>query len=178
MLPHALCNHLCSLNPNETKLSFSCMFCVDKHGELIKDGKHQPYFRKTIMTTCCRLNYDEVQEIYDGLEPSEGYPPVYIGAKWEDIEKDLFTILRVCTKIREARFRNGAMAMQKVKMVFHTKDGTDGVPTGYHYEHNSASHWVIEELMLLANQCVGRHEQVNEVLGDLAILRNHPPPDP
>ncbi|CAE7244974.1 dis3l2 [Symbiodinium sp. CCMP2592] len=61
-------------------------------------------------------------------------------------------------------------------MVFHTRDSEDGIPTGYHLESHSASHWVIEELMLLANRCVAKRLAMSE-LSEVAVLRNHKPPD-
>jgi len=55
-------------------------------------------------------------------------------------------------------------------------DSEDGIPTGYHLESHTASHWVIEELMLLANRCVATR-LYNSVLKDFSTLRNHKPPD-
>lgn len=55
-------------------------------------------------------------------------------------------------------------------------DSEDGIPTGYHLESHTASHWVIEELMLLANRCVATR-LYNSVLKDFSVLRNHKPPD-
>ena len=60
--------------------------------------------------------------------------------------------------------------------IFHTMDSEDGIPTGYHLESHTASHWVIEELMLLANRCVATR-LYNSVLKDFSVLRNHKPPD-
>ena len=54
--------------------------------------------------------------------------------------------------------------------------GEDGIPTGYHLESHSASHWVIEELMLLANRCVATR-LANSELSQVAVLRNHKAPD-
>ncbi|CAD7936801.1 unnamed protein product [Amoebophrya sp. A25] len=178
MLPHALCNHLCSLNPNETKCAFSCFFRINKAGQLMVDKENEPWIAKTVINTCCRFNYDQVQELYDGktLEGDER-PEVYHGAAWEACVSDLFLIYRVCTKIRTARFSNGALAMHKSKLIFKTTDDNFGKPTGYATEVHSASHWVIEELMLLANKAVARLQQRHELFDTLAVLRNHPPPD-
>jgi len=173
MLPHALCNHLCSLNPNEPKLSFSAFFRLDMDtGELIRDPL--PWFRKTVMCSCCRLNYDEVQEMLDG-NPIDT-PPVYGGYSWPEIEKDIHLLHDVCGKVRHGRLSGGALTITKAKMIFHTRESEDGTPTGYHLEEHSASHWIIEELMLLANRCVAEH-LANSALEEVSVLRNHKQPD-
>jgi len=122
----------------------------------------------------CRLNYDEVQRILDGQEIEK--PPVYGEYEWADIEKDLFLLYKVCGKVRTSRMTGGALSISKQKMIFHTRDTQDGIPTGYHLESHSASHWIIEELMLLANRCVAMH-LAHSRLSDFSVLRNHEPPN-
>jgi len=173
MLPHALCNHLCSLNPNEPKVSFSAFFRIDiATGDLVRDPK--PWFKKTVMSSVCRLNYDEVQECLDGheIEP----PSVYGGYTWPEIKSDIFLLEEVCGKVRNGRLSGGALSITKAKMVFHTRESEDGVPTGYHLEEHCASHWIIEELMLMANRCVAEH-LAGEHLAASSVLRNHKAPD-
>ncbi|CAJ1358446.1 unnamed protein product, partial [Effrenium voratum] len=82
MLPHGLCNHLCSLNPNEPKLSFSAFFRLcKKTGQLIQDPP--PWFAKTTICSQCRLNYDQAQEVIDDTEiPEEKRPPVHNDFTW------------------------------------------------------------------------------------------------
>eukprot|EP00928_Gymnodinium_smaydae_P030453 TRINITY_DN22649_c0_g4_i1.p1 TRINITY_DN22649_c0_g4~~TRINITY_DN22649_c0_g4_i1.p1 ORF type:complete len:952 (-),score=175.23 TRINITY_DN22649_c0_g4_i1:40-2895(-) len=175
MLPHALCNHLCSLNPNEPKLSFSAFFRLDcKTGELIRDPP--PRFSKSVICCCCRFNYDEVQLLLDGKDLEEK-PNVYNGHKWRDIEDDIFRLYDVCGKVRRGRMEGGALSLTKTKMIFHTRESVDGIPSDYHLESHSASHWIIEELMLLANRCVAEHLAKSELQNDGAVLRNHQAPD-
>jgi len=112
MLPHGLCNHLCSLNPDEPKLSFSAFFRLSAEtGELIEDP--MPWFEKTVMRSCCRLNYDEVQQMLDGHEIQE--PRVYGGHTWEQIKNDIDLLYDVCGKVRQRRFGGGALSISKKK---------------------------------------------------------------
>lgn len=174
MLPHGLCNHLCSLNPNEPKMAFSVYFRLDMAtGDLITNPK--PWFKKTVISSCCRLNYDEVQEVLDGKEIE--WPAVYSGYTPSDIKADILLLYDVCGKVRMSRFDVGALTLSKQKMIFHIRDSVDGVPTGFHLDHHSASHWVIEELMLMANKCVAKHLSTS-VLNHAAVLRKHENPDP
>jgi len=176
MLPHGLCNHLCSLNPNEPKLSFSAFFRLcKKTGNLIQDPA--PWFAKTAMCSVCRLNYDQAQDIIDDIEIDEDKrPAVHSGFTWQQIKDDIKLLYDVCGKVRMGRLTGGALTINKTKMIFHTMDSEDGIPTGYHLESHTASHWVIEELMLLANRCVATR-LYNSVLKDFSTLRNHKPPD-
>merc|ERR1712125_174321 len=113
MLPHGLCNHLCSLNPNEEKLSFSVFFrlCL-KTGDLIEEPR--PWFKKTAMKSCCRLTYDEVQDLLDN-RPID-VPPVYSGWAWNDIKNDIFLLYDICGKVRNGRLGGGALSISKQKM--------------------------------------------------------------
>eukprot|EP00930_Biecheleria_cincta_P031600 TRINITY_DN21937_c0_g1_i1.p1 TRINITY_DN21937_c0_g1~~TRINITY_DN21937_c0_g1_i1.p1 ORF type:complete len:962 (+),score=212.36 TRINITY_DN21937_c0_g1_i1:49-2934(+) len=176
MLPHGLCNHLCSLNPNEPKLAFSAFFRLNKQtGELVKNPK--PWFQKTAISSVCRLNYEEAQDVIDGKEfEADKVPQVYSGYTWKQIKDDILLLYDVCGKVRTGRLTGGALTISKMKMVFHTRESEDGLPTGYHLEQHSASHWVIEELMLLANRCVAEH-LANSILAEVSVLRNHKAPD-
>jgi len=180
MLPFPLCSDLCSLNPNEPKLSFSVWFRLDAHtGELLpteeRPDQPKPWFKKTVMSSCCRMNYDEVQDVLDGREIER--PRMHGGHSWDNIVSDLFLLFRVCGNVRRGRMSGGALSITKTKMIFHTRESDDGIPTNYHLESHSASHWIIEELMLLANRCVAQHLAESE-MSNVAVLRNHTGPDP
>src|SRR6202007_255259 len=63
MLPEALSNEACSLNPHENKLCFSAVFEMNDQAEI----KNQ-WFGKTVIQSKHRFNYEEVQEILEGKE--------------------------------------------------------------------------------------------------------------
>ena len=179
MLPEGLSNGLCSLNPNEAKFTFTSWYRIRRAtGEVILDSKdpNGPRFAKTIISSCCRFNYDQVQDILDGKEiPVKDRPTVFGEPKnsWEKLVEDVFLLYNVCGKVRARRFEYGSVRIDKAKMRFHLNDSD--VPESYEYESHSASHWMIEELMLLSNEVVAK--KICE-LGDSAVLRRHPPPDP
>merc|ERR1712136_34823 len=131
------------------------------------------WFKKTVIKSCCRFNYDEVQRVIDGEEIE--VPPVYRHT-WDEIRSDILLLNKVCTAVRRGRFSGGALKIDKQKMIFHTRESDDGVPTGYHIEDHSPSHWLIEELMLLANRCVAKH-LADSSLHEVAVLRRHDSPD-
>ena len=176
MLPEGLCNALCSLNGGEPKLTFTSWYRIRRStGEVILDPKdpNGPRFAKTVIQSCCRFSYEEVQDILDGVEIPLTKRPTVFHDRWEMLEKDIFLLYDVCSKIRAKRFDHGSVRIDKNKMRF--KLNEDDVPISYQYESHSASHWMIEELMLLSNEVVAM--KLCEI-GDSAVLRRHPPPDP
>eukprot|EP01069_Polyplicarium_translucidae_P002512 Polyplicarium_translucidae@DN2050_c0_g1_i3.p1 len=65
MLPRALCDELCSLRPDEQKLTFSVVFRLNADGS--RDNTFAPRIQRSIIESCCRLNYEEVQNILDHI---------------------------------------------------------------------------------------------------------------
>ena len=179
MLPEGLSNGLCSLNPNEAKFTFTSWYRIRRStGEVILDSNdpNGPRFAKTIISSCCRFNYDQVQDILDGKEIAIKDRPTVFGEpknSWDKLVEDIFLLYNVCGKVRDRRFEYGSVRIDKAKMRFQLNE-TD-VPESYEYESHSASHWMIEELMLLSNKVVAK--KICD-LGDCAVLRRHPPPDP
>lgn len=178
MLPEGLCNSLCSLNANEPKLTFTSWYRIRRStGEVILDPKdpNGPRFAKTVIQSCCRFSYEEVQDVLDGTEIPLTKRPTVFGShnSWDVLCKDIFLLYHVCSKVRGLRFDHGSVRIDKSKMRF--KLNEDDVPVSYSYESHSASHWMIEELMLLSNQVVAM--KISE-LGGSAVLRRHPPPEP
>ena len=109
-----------------------------------------------------------MQVLYDAYDNKTGEdlegdarPEVYHGVTWEECKKDLMLLYFECGKIRKRRMQNGALSLHKSKLIFLRDDKGD--PVKYITESHSASHWVIEELMLLANKSVGRIMQNHEV---------------
>jgi len=63
MLPEVLSNDVCSLNPNEDKLTFSAVFELDQNGEV-----KNRWFGRTIINSDRRFTYQEAQEMIDGAQ--------------------------------------------------------------------------------------------------------------
>ena len=73
----------------------------------------------------------------------------HAGYTWQQIKDDIKLLYEVCGKVRSGRLNGGAMSISKTKMIFHTMESEDGIPTGYHLESHSASHWVTHRIELL-----------------------------
>ena len=64
MLPVALSNGICSLNPDVDRLAFSAFLEVDKDGKML----HKSQFAKTVIRSKARMTYRKINEIFDGNE--------------------------------------------------------------------------------------------------------------
>ena len=135
MLPERISNELCSLRPNEDKLTFSACFEVDAHGKIVNT-----WFGKTIIHSDRRFTYEQVQEIID--------------TKVGDHSNEILWLLDWTQKLRKARFDNGAINFSSQEVRFKLDD--KGKPIGITIKESKESHQLIEELMLKANQLIAQ----------------------
>ena len=63
MLPRLLSENLCSLNPNEDRLAYSCIWYMDRKGNLTEDP---PWYGRTVIRSCCKLDYGLAQAMIEG----------------------------------------------------------------------------------------------------------------
>ncbi len=140
MLPEKLSNDVCSLNPHTDKLTFSVVFKLDDNARVIKT-----WIGKTIINSNRRFNYDEVQKI--------------ITTQKGDYAEAILTVHKLAQKLRERRFKNGAIAFESTEMKF--KLDPIGKPVEVYYKKMQESNQLIEEFMLLANRKVA--ERIGKV---------------
>ncbi len=136
MLPEILSNNLCSLRPNEDKLTFSVLFEFDaKNFEVVNHS-----FHKTIIRSDRRFHYDEVQAILDN--------------KKGDFFEEMKQINEITQRIRQKRFDAGALSFDRTEIKF--KLDENGKPLSVIFNETNHAHQLIEELMLLANKYVAK----------------------
>lgn len=161
MLPEVLSNKLCSLRPEETKLTFSAVFEIDKNGEVQNE-----WFGKTIIYSDKRFAYEDAQEIIEGNVVDKTYSPIIL-------EMD-----RVAKIIRAARLENGALNVESQEVRFQLDK--DGNPLGIVLKVSKDANKLIEEYMLLANRRVAAF--VGEPATNKTVLplvyRIHDEPNP
>jgi ribonuclease R len=154
MLPEALSNELCSLKPGVDRLARSVEFVLTESGRV-----EQVKFHSTVICSKRRYAYEEAMAVLE-RKPSD------------DIERMLHDAHRLAQKLRQARFRAGALDldMPEHKVLLDAKGRVSGVRR----VENDVSHQLIEEFMLLANEAVAR-EIKRRRAG--AIHRVHEKPD-
>jgi ribonuclease R len=155
MLPEKLSNNICSLLPNKDRLTYSVIL------ELTKRGKIENYeIKKSIINSKLRFTYEEVQEIIEGKEG--------------DFKYEIETLFKISTTLRQKRMKNGSINFHSSEVQFTLDD--DGNPIAVAIKESNESHYLIEELMLLANQIVATH--VNKTKNPIPfVYRIHDLPD-
>jgi ribonuclease R len=136
MLPERLSNFLCSLRPNEDKLTFSTIFEFDKTFKVVNTT-----IAKTVIHSKRRFAYEDVQEV---LETGKG-----------DYVQELQTLNKIAKKIREGRFKNGAIAFEKDEVRFNLDE--NGKPIGIYLKTRKDAHLLIEDFMLLSNETIAKY---------------------
>ncbi len=155
MLPEKISNVLCSLRPNEEKLTFSAIFTFDKKDKIIKE-----WFGKGVIYSDRRFTYEEAQEI---LEAGEG-----------ELAEELKKLNNLSKKLRKQRFKDGSVDFDAPEVKFILDD--EGVPTSVYVKDRKDSNMLIEDFMLLANRRVSARvgKQDNPVP---FVYRIHDSPD-
>jgi len=133
MLPERLSNNVCSLRPNEEKLTFSAVFEMDERANVINQ-----WFGKTIINSNRRFTYDEVQEIIEGAEG--------------DFKEEIIIFNTLAQKLRGYRYKAGSISFDKIEVKF--KIDENGKPIDVYFKESKEAHKLIEEFMLLANKKV------------------------
>ena len=155
MLPEELSNGICSLVPQEDRLTKCALMNFDKSGKMTSAK-----FYDAVIRTPRKYAYEEAQQILE-RPGSGGELGNEIRGAWE-----------LAKVLRKRRFENGGLDMEMPEISIVLND--EGVPTGYKREEYNESHQLIEEFMLAANEAVARRVKNS---GKPTIYRVHEDPD-
>ena len=177
MLPERLCNYVCSLRPDEEKLTYSAVFNMDDNAE-VKSWR----LVHAVIKSNRRFAYEEVQQILEdnGVVDGTGQPAPPAGPEGYKGEyaEELVTLDMLAKKLRAARFKNGAVKFDREEMRFDVDE--KGKPVRCYFKKSKDANKLIEEFMLLANRSVA--ESIGKVKkGQKAKTlpyRIHDVPDP
>ena len=160
MLPEHLSNGICSLRPNEEKLTYSVIFHLDEFAE-IKDYQ----IARTVINSNRRFTYEEAQTI---IETGEG-----------DYKEEMLKLNEFAKMLRVRRFAKGAIAFERVEVRFEIDE--KGKPVSVFFKEAKESNKLVEEFMLLANRTVATHIGKPQKRGDKPktfVYRIHDVPNP
>ena len=159
MLPEHLSNGICSLRPNEEKLTYSAIFEMDDKANVL-DYR----IGRTVIKSDRRFTYEEAQEI---IETGEG-----------DFKNEILTLDKLAKELRKKRYENGALEFDRAEVRFEIDK--NGKPISVFFKESKDANKLIEEFMLLANVTVAQH--IGKVpKGKKAktfVYRVHDNPDP
>ena len=150
MLPKALSNGICSLNENELRLAFSCLMRLDKDGNLT-DYR----FVKSIIRSRVKGVYAEINALLAGTADAE------IKAKYADVIDQLPAMKELYGHRARLRKERGCMDIEsgEVKLILNENGRCIDVKKRTSGESES----MIEEFMLLANQCAAHFARVKQI---------------
>lgn len=140
MLPERLSNFICSLRPDEEKLTYSVIFDITAKGEVKKSRVVH-----TVIRSDRRFTYEEAQNV---IETGKG-----------DFSGEMLTLDRIAKALREKRFNNGAINFDRYEVKFDIDE--NGKPLGVFFKESEDANKLIEEFMLLANRTVA--EKIGKV---------------
>ena len=157
MLPEVLSNDLCSLKPNEDKLTFSAIFTFDRDWKQV-----DRWFGRTVIHSAKRFTYEEAQAALNN--PTAEH------------HAELTTLNQLAYHLRKEKMAAGAIAFETTEIKFRLDER--GRPLEVIKKERTDSHLLIEDLMLLANRQVA--EYVSSLVGEEEnhfVYRVHDKPD-
>ena len=186
MLPERLCNFICSLRPDEDKLTYSVIFHMNEKAEV-------KYWNlaHTVTRSDRRFTYEEVQKVLedhheaseeDYKAPGDSAPMPAPDCKEakpaEDFAEPLIILNRMAKQLRQKRFAAGAVDFDRCEVRFNIEP--DGHPTGVYFKVAKDANKLIEEFMLLANRTVAESigKVPKNVKPKVLPYRIHENPDP
>ncbi|MFC2737055.1 MAG: ribonuclease R [Leptotrichia wadei] len=165
MLPRKLSNNLCSLNPNEDKLTFTVEMDLDKRGKVIKND-----FYKSVIKSKYRMTYENVNIILEKDKESEEYRNLY--DKYRKIDEMLKNMLELSKIIRSNKKRRGSIDFElpEIKVVLDENKAVKDIVL----RSRGEAERIIEDFMVIANETVAEKLFWEEIP---AIYRVHEDPD-
>ncbi|MBR3387707.1 MAG: ribonuclease R [Bacteroidales bacterium] len=165
MLPEKLSNKLCSLRPNEEKLTFSAVFEITPLAKVIN-----PWFGRTHIISDYRFSYELAQAIIDAGDNAmaeqfgEGSE---CGVVPDEVKEAVLILNKLALKFRKKRFAAGAVSFDRPEMKVDIDE--NGKPIGVHQKFSKEANWLIEEFMLLANRSVAEFVASDGNMGGKAV---------
>jgi len=150
MLPEVLSNGLCSLRPQEDKLTFSAVFNLNEEGEVTNE-----WYGKTIINSDLRFSYEEVQYMIENNISSVDKKTSLSGKEYTvnpSVFNAITTLNKQAKKLRLKRINNGAISFDRVEVNFRLD--SKNKPESVFFKTSKDANKLIEEFMLLANKRV------------------------
>ena len=161
MLPVALSNAICSLNPAIDRLTHAVVLTFDQHG--VRKGVR---FAKTVIRSQRRFTYEEAYSLLKASEP----PQDPEDARFRLQLQEAWSLAAI---LRRRRMEKGSLGLEfpEVEVIL----DSSGKPIQLRLVEYDESHQLIEEFMLAANEAVAEHTKNQHAC---SIYRIHEDPDP
>ena len=182
MLPEMLSNGVCSLRPNEEKLTFSAVFEVNKKAEIINE-----WYGRTVTFSDQRFAYEEAQSVIENCKLSDPIQTYTMPSDISIIDKEYEVIPEIVEAtlkldelakiLRKRRMKEGAISFDRVEVKFNLDEEAN--PVGVFFKQSKDANKLIEEFMLLANRKVAEFIGLSKrkATNKTFIYRIHDEPD-
>ena len=143
MLPKVLSNGICSLNPDEDRLTLSCIMEIDGSGQVVNHT-----IEKTVINSCARLVYDDVSDILEHDDPVQS-------ENHKEILTEIKMMGELAEVLRNKRKHQGSLDFDLDEAVIEVDEYEN--PIRIEVEERRTANRLIEEFMLIANETVAEH---------------------
>lgn len=159
MLPEHLSNGICSLRPDEDKLTFSCIFEMDDNAKV-----YSSKIARTVTRSNRRFTYEEAQNV---IESGHG-----------DYAREILALDAMAKVLRAQRYDNGSVEFDRAEVKFEIDE--QGHPVSTYFKESKDANKLIEEFMLLANKTVATFigKPQGHKRAKAFVYRVHDMPDP
>ncbi|MCM1523390.1 MAG: ribonuclease R [Ruminococcus sp.] len=167
MLPKELSNGICSLNPREDRLAFSCLM------ELSEDGRLEKYkFSKTVIRSRVKGVYGEINEILSAKDGGTD-PRSELSEKYGEVAEKIFLMAELADILTSNKLKRGAPQIDtpECKLILDENDVCIDVKR----RERGRAELIIEEFMLIANEAAARTARENNIP---FVYRVHEDPAP
>lgn len=167
MLPKELSNGICSLNPNEDRLAFSCVMRLSPEGKLEKYK-----FSKSVIRSRVKGVYSEINQIIDCLEAHSDIP-AELAEKYSGLNDSIMLMKSLAEILTANKIKRGAPQLEtsEPKLILDENDVCIDVKP----KERGKSELFIEEFMLMANTSAAKLARENEIP---FVYRIHEDPSP
>lgn len=160
MLPVALSNGICSLNPDVDRLAFSALMEFDQNGRC-----HGSRFCKTVIRSRARMTYQKMNDIFDGNQS--------LRQEYAFLTETADRMHALSLVMRKRRMERGALDLDLPEAEIQTDES--GEPVSVTFRSRGDAEKMIEEFMLAANEAVATFM---EKRSNPTVYRVHENPDP
>jgi len=171
MLPEKLSNKVCSLRPNEEKLTFSVSIIIDDKGNI-----KEHWFGRTIINSNYRFSYQEAQEIIESKKNKISKENSLNRKEYkveDEVVEAILVMDNIAKEVRKKRELKGSINFNKKEVYFKLDNNKN--PRGVLLKESKDANKLIEEFMLIANKKVA--ELFTQIKKQKYIYRVHDLPD-
>tara|TARA_B100001287_G_scaffold115044_1_gene96754 strand:+ start:3302 stop:5266 length:1965 start_codon:yes stop_codon:yes gene_type:complete len=171
MLPEKLSNKVCSLRPNEEKLTFSVSLIINQDGSI-----EEYWFGRTVIKSNYRFSYQEAQEIIESKKNKISKENSLTGFEYiveDEVVEAILVMDKIAKETRKKREKKGSINFNKKEVYFELNEKKE--PVGVFTKESKDANKLIEEFMLIANKKVA--QLFSQIKKQKYIYRVHDLPD-